>query len=259
MATDDEQVDPYEFTGELARPPWCYRQWMVARNPANFFGRLVKDYGDFVHYRGLFNFYLLNHPALVKQVLKETHKSFDKNSVIYNRFRNVFGDGLVVSEGEKWLRQRKLMHPIFSPVAVKRFFDIMLDSANQLCNRGDARRRLGQVFDVAEDMNELTLEIAGRALFHDGFDEESRKISQWTHVINHYSAKPPLPIVSNLWFPSPTNIRLKSALKGFHAVLRGMVASRRGGREYEDLLTILLNARHEESGEPMTDLEVMEE
>ncbi|MFT7643713.1 MAG: cytochrome P450, partial [Pirellulaceae bacterium] len=259
MDTNSQNADPFEFKGELVRAPWFYRQWMVAGNPSLFFDRLAKDFGDFVHYRGLFNFYLVNHPALVKQVLQETHKSFDKNSVIYNRFRNAFGDGLVVSEGEKWRRQRKLMHPIFSPIAVKRFFDVMMDSATQLGDRWEARCRNGDVFNVADDMNQITLEIAGRALFHDGFDEESEKISHWTHVINHYSAKPPVPIVTSLWFPSPANLRLKSALKGFHAFLQEMIAGRRRGQDHEDLLTILLNARHEESGEPMTDIEVMEE
>ncbi|MEX2175082.1 MAG: cytochrome P450 [Pirellulaceae bacterium] len=88
---------------------------MLAGNPALFFDRLVQDFGDIVHYRGLFSFYLVNHPALVKQVLQETNGSFDKNSVIYNRFRNAFGNGLVVAEGERWRRQRKLMQQLMGP------------------------------------------------------------------------------------------------------------------------------------------------
>ncbi len=83
------------FDGKLARPRWFYKQWMLAGNPAYYFDRLVNDYGDFIHYRGLFHFYLINHPSLVKQLLQETHQSFDKSSVIYNRFRNAFGMGLV--------------------------------------------------------------------------------------------------------------------------------------------------------------------
>ena len=114
MGTENENSkNVREFDGKLVRPPWFYRQWMLAGNPAYFFERLAKDYGDFVHYRGLFSFYQVNHPALVKQVLMQTHKSFDKRNIIYRRFGYVFGDGLTVSEGDKWKRQRKLMQPMF--------------------------------------------------------------------------------------------------------------------------------------------------
>ena len=46
---------------------------MLAGNPAYFFERLIQDYGDFVHYRGLLSFYQVNHPSLVKSVLMGTH------------------------------------------------------------------------------------------------------------------------------------------------------------------------------------------
>lgn len=258
-ASSLNQANPRAFKGTLARPPRFYKQWMIAGNPAYFFDRLIADFGDFVHYRGLFNFYLVNHPALVKQVLLETHETFDKNSVIYDRFRNAFGDGLVVSEGQRWRRQRKLMQPMFGPLTVKRYFDSMLAAASAMVDRWGPLCRNQEVFDVAEEMNQVTLEIAGRAFFHEGFHQASEQISRWTRTINHYSAKPPLPIVRSLWFPSSTNRKLKNALREFHAFLSEMIAARRGSTQHQDLLSILLQARHEESGEPMTDQEIIEE
>lgn len=253
------QEDPRTFTGQLARPPWFYRQWQIAGNPAYFFDRLVNDFGDFIYYRGLFNFYLVNHPSLVKQVLQDTHESFDKNSIIYNRFRNAFGNGLVVAEGERWKRQRKLMQPLFGPLAVRRYFDLMLDAATAMTHRWEVACRGQEVFDVARQMEQITLEIAGRALFHDGFAEARDSISRWTHTINQYSAKPPLPIVRSFWFPSRTNAKLKTTLREFHAFLGRMIAKRRGGNEQDDLLSTLLRAQHEETGETMTDDEISEE
>ncbi len=259
MEPKQNQQDSNAFAGTLVRPPRFYKQWMIAGNPAYFFDRLVNDFGDFIHYRGLFNFYLVNHPSLVKQILKDTHQSFDKNSIIYDRFRNAFGNGLVVAEGARWKRQRKLMQPIFGPIAVQCYFGLMVDSATAMADRWEAACRNNDVFDIAEEMNEITLEIAGRAFFHDGFDEASDKISEWTRTINHYSAKPPLPIVRSFWFPSPMNWKLKAALKQFHAFLRDMIGHRRGGRQQDDLLSILLAAKHEESGDSMSDWEIVEE
>lgn len=259
MGVKSNDESSLAFSGELVRTPWFYKQWMAVRNPATFFDQLVNDFGDFVQYRGVLRFYLVNHPSLVKQVLKETNKSFDKNSKIYNRFRNAFGNGLVVAEGDRWKRQRKLMQPMFSLTAVNQYFHHMVTAAMEMTDRWALPCRNKEVFDVADQMNQVTLEIAGRSFFHDGFGQVGDKIRQWVRIINHYSAKPPLPIVSNLWFPSPTNLRLRTALKNFHAFLRKLILSRRAGTQQDDLLSILLQARHEESGESMSDLEIAEE
>ena len=125
---------------------------MLAGNPAYFFARLARDHGDFVHYRGLFSFYLLNHPALVKQVLMETHKSFDKRNIIYKRFSKAFGDGLTVSEGEKWKRHRQLMQPMFGPITVRKFFDSMFTAASDFADRWTVDYPAGKSFDIAKEM-----------------------------------------------------------------------------------------------------------
>ncbi len=259
------------FDGQLVRSPWFYRQWMLAGNPAYFFERIARDFGDFVHYRGLFSFYLINHPELVKQVLQETHKNFDKQTIIYDRFRVAFGNGLVVSESDHWKRQRKLMQPMFVPGAARQFFDLMLDAAQKMTERWQAASQSGSVFNIADEMNRITLEIAGRALFRDGFHESSEQIAHWTEVINEYSAKPPLPIVRSPWFPSRRNWQLQKTLSQFRTFMQALIDKRRQSSQLQDegsaspptgardLLSILMNARDEETGQPMSDPQVMEE
>lgn len=255
------------FQGKLVRTPWFYRQWMVAGNPALFLDRIIHDFGDFVNYRGLFNFYLINHPELIKQVLQETHKNFDKQTVIYDRFRIPFNNGLVVSEGEHWKRQRKLMQPMFVPGAARQFFDLMKESATQMTDRWQPRCRAGTVFNIAEDMNRIAMEIAGRALFHDGFQESADKIAHWTEVINSFSARPPVPIVGAPWFPTRLNRRLQKTLREFRIFLVQLINNRRQhspssmatSNVSRDLLTILIEARDEDTGQPMSDEQLIEE
>lgn len=246
------------FTGTLARPPWFYRQWMLAGNPAHFFQRLATDFGDFLHYRGLFNFYQVNHPALVKQILMQTHKSFDKRNVIYKRFGNVFGDGLVSSEGDKWKRHRKLMQPMFGPVTVRKFFDGMVAATTETADRWQVSYPNGTAFDIAGEMDQLTLRIAGETFFSSGFQSDSDRISRWNQTINEYIAKPPLPIIRSIWFPSAINRRLKSTLAEFHQFIGDMIESRRSAGPQNDLLSILLSATHDD-GTSLTDDELKEE
>lgn len=66
---------------------------MLAGRRERFIDRLISDYGDFVHYRGPIEFYLIYRLGLVKQVLQQTNDVFDKNSPLYERFRRSFGGG----------------------------------------------------------------------------------------------------------------------------------------------------------------------
>ena len=166
---------------------------------------------------------LINHPSLVKQLLQETHRSFDKRTVIYNRFRTAFGNGLVVSEDDHWKRQRKLIQPMFGHSAIARFFPHMVDATAEMINRWELKCRAGQVFDVAREMNRITLEIVGHTLFHDSFAQAADDIQRWTHTIDRYSAKAPIPIIRDSWFPSRRNRRLKKTLQEFHGFLLRMI------------------------------------
>ena len=252
-------TDPKTFSGQLVRPRWFYRQWMLAGNPAYFFERLTRDHGDFIHYRGLFSFYLLNHPALVKQVLMQTHKSFDKRNIIYGRFSKVFGDGLTVSEGEKWKRHRKLMQPMFGPITVRRFFDMMLNATNEAMEQWSSRQPANRSFDIASEMDKLTLRIGGEAFFSEGFQQDADRIAKWNQRINSYCAKPPLPIIRSFWFPSSVNRKLKQTLAEFHQFIGEMIDNRRKSGFQNDLLSILLEAKHEDDGSTLTDQELKEE
>ncbi|KAA1260073.1 Pentalenene oxygenase [Rubripirellula obstinata] len=261
MVDRQNSVNSNSFDGQLVRAPWMYRQWMLAGNPAYFFDRLVNDFGDFVHCRGLFDFYLVNHPSLVKQVLQDTHTSFDKNSLIYDRFRVAFGGGLVVAEGQPWKRRRKSMQPSFGPTTIQHFFDLMVHATDRMTDQWDQDYQEAVAFDIAKEMNKLTLQIAGRALFSNGFDSASERISHWTQIINHYVAKPPLPIIRSSWFPSRTNFRFFRALDEFHTFLKQMISDRQDAAGHHDLLSMLMAAGNLGSDDdpPMTDLEIVEE
>jgi cytochrome P450 len=222
------------FTGRPADPPAYHRQWMLAGNPARFFQRLIRDHGDFIRYRGVIDFHLINHPALAHQVLKNTHRHYDKNSRVYNRFHNAFGDGLVTAEGERWKRQRKLMQPLFGPASIRRFHSLMLDAATRTAERWP----VGEIFDMAREMERLTLEIAGRSFFSQAFDATADRISRWTRVIN---------------------LRLRRVLRDYRAFLRDLIRDRMTGGAKDDLLGVLLTAKDEETGEVMGEEELAEE
>jgi cytochrome P450 len=240
----------------LVIAPRFYKQWMLLGNPAKFFDRIARDKGDFVLCKGLLEFYFVNDPELVKTVLRETNSRFDKNSALYSQFRKAFGTGLVIAEGKHWQRQRRLLQPHFSPAAVRASFGIMSDCVDQLVKRWEGYVKSDVTFNMVGEMHDLTLDIAGSTLLGGNFAAAKRDIARWTHHINVYSASLPLPVVSNLWFPTPKNLSLKRTLREFKVFISGVVEERKSGATEAveaGLLNALLEAQDPETGERMSE------
>ncbi len=100
----------------LQLPPTPHgRDRDLIRDPLSFFLTLTRQYGDVVCYRPAPEpAYLVNHPDYIRHVLVENNRNYSKATYINQMFKAVVGDSLLTSEGETWLRQRRLMQPAFS-------------------------------------------------------------------------------------------------------------------------------------------------
>jgi len=77
------------------------------RDPLRFFTHTAARYGDIAFLRSSpVDLYLINHPDLVRYVLQEHSRNYHK-SLFYDNLRPVLGNGLLTSDGERWLRQRR--------------------------------------------------------------------------------------------------------------------------------------------------------
>lgn len=254
----DEVPLPYEPT-KLKMTRWFYQQWRVVLTPSVFVDRVVRQYGDFVYYRGVFNFHLINDPLLISQVFKQTHKNFNKRSSLYQRFRHALGDSLVTAEGEHWKKQRKLLSPSFAPSAVKNYFLQMERSCKIFLNDWDGYVKSGGSFDFSREMNRLSLEVAGSVLFSQSFEGNSEQIHKWVKVINRFSARPPIPIIGSPEFPRPLTMKMNRVMREYGEFMHKLIAERRKGEDQGDLLSLILGMHDEETKEKMTEGEVAEE
>src|SRR5689334_361769 len=90
--------------------------WMILRgmkiDPLQRWKTTVAEHGDVAHYRYLFDeTYFVSHPDGVKRVLQDNAPNYTKDHGSYAALRRLVGNGLLTSEGDFWLRQRRLAQP----------------------------------------------------------------------------------------------------------------------------------------------------
>lgn len=259
MATQDQIA---AVAPRASRPPGPRGRFLlgslqeVNRDPLAAITRWARTYGDIVHFKLLnFNVFLLAHPDLVEQVLITQNRNFRK-SRDYSGLVPVLGRGLLTSEGDFWMRQRRLMQPAFYHDRVQSYAAIMTGYTEQMLETW----RDGETRDIHEDMMALTLRIVVKALFGADVRDEAPAIGEaLTDVLRSLTTE-------SMFFPAlqrmPTrrNRRLRRAIARLNQTIYRIIHERRAGRKAEtpDVLEILLAAR-DEDGSAMSDEQIRDE
>jgi cytochrome P450 len=233
--------------------------WPLMRNPLPFIEKLFRDYGDIVRLR-IMNLLvcLIVHPEGIKYVLQENHRNYQK-SFDYKILARLLGQGLVTSEGALWLRQRRLIQPMFHRQKVAGFGTMMAECTMAMLDEWRGRAERGEVFDVAPEMMRLTLQIVGRALLSLDLTGRADAIGRNMTMANERFGNMGLSAFVP-WMPTPGNARFRSAARDLRKIVLDIIAERRrDGRDHDDLLSMLLAVRDEESGEGMKDEQLRDE
>jgi cytochrome P450 len=232
----------------------------MQRDPLAFLTR-TRQYGNVVGMRFVFSdAYLIYHPDGVKHVLQENHRNYNKDVLTYKVFRPFLGLGLLTNDGESWLHQRRLIQPAFHRKRLVAYGTLMTDAANTLLEQWQARGDGDAPLDVAEEMMRLTLCIVGQALFSVDLSLETSTVGPAVTTLVKllgdyiYAPFPPLSI------PTSRNRRMLAALREIDQVVESIIARRRQQNvDTGDLLSMLLLARDEETGQGMSDRQVRDE
>jgi cytochrome P450 len=199
--------------------------------------------------------YVLNLPEHIEHVLVTRQRNYIKDKLQRVLLGEFLGQGLLVSDGDFWLRQRRLMQPAFHRQRIAAYGQLMGEQTLRL----RAQWRDGEHRDIAEDMMKLTLAIVVRCLF--GLELEDSAAATvgpaLNKVIDHFSKMQTLLVPG--WVPTPENLSYRAAVKRLYATVDGIVRRRRAvGGDTGDLLSMLLQAQ-DEDGSRMSDQQVRDE
>ena len=225
------------------------------RDPLAFFTKLARDYGD-VSSVALFNFRTLfiNHPDDIEDVLVNKARKFEKGRVMKANMR-LFGEGLLTSEGDFWLRQRRLAQPAFHRGRIAAYGTTMVEYAERAM-RG---WKSGEVRDIHEDMMEITLQIVGKTLFNAELTRDAKEVGETMEVLLKLAADFGKSILIPLWVPTLRNLRARMGIRRIEKIIYRIIAQKRAeASDTGDLLSMLL-AVQDEDGSRMTDKQLRDE
>ena len=216
----------------------------LRQDTLGFFLRCAREYGDAVTVRiGPKRALLLSSPALVEEVLVSQARHFAKSAGYRTIFGRLIGNGLVVSEGEEWRRQRRLVQGDFQRERVATYAGVMVQSA---------QRKLGawhddDVREIQDEMVVLSLDVVARALFGADLADDIPRVGRALAAVLHEFDV----LLTGLQgflpagLPTPGNLRLRRAVRELDGVVFALIERRRRQQQVDrdDMLSRLLHAR----------------
>lgn len=222
-----------------------------------YVGQLWRTHGDTFQIRlGRNRLTFVIHPDAVGQVNVTHRQHYDKLASYDSARKYLIGDGLVTSTGALWKRQRKLMSPFFTPRGVEAYSDVVLQDGMQLANRWEGLAQRNQVVDIGEEMTLVTASIILKALFSTETDEDIIIMKDTVETMLEYTTAQRIGVRLPEWVPTPLNRRYVAARDRVNAYINGLIERRRAMPEDQwpnDLLSRLMQARDDETGQPMSD------
>jgi len=212
--------------------------------------KLLGEYGDIVRVKSKtrnHDSYLINNPEFIKHILLKNYQNY-KKGVGFERVKMLLGNGIIVSDGPFWRKQRRLIQPAFSKAMIESQVEMV-----QKCNierMAKWQAMLGSnesvEIDISYEASDLALDIVLRVLFSDDVDS----------LLNE-SGENPFAFLTE----DPTrDVQVVLKYRSLMHVLLGLIRARRTTKKiYNDFVSVFVAARDKDTGEGMSDKELLDE
>ena len=229
----------------------------IRRDPTGAFARAAEQFGDVAFFKiGSRRGYLLTNPADIRHVLQDNARNYHK-SPLYQKLRMSIGNGLLTSEDDFWLRQRRIAQPAFHRQRVSGLASVMAQAARETADEWQSIAAAGRPVDMSDEMMRFTRTVVLRALLGGDLGPFATKIDDAWVTINEHVGNSFWSLGIVEWFQVAKAREFAAARMVLRNAVDYVIAERRKHpSDHADLLSMLLAARDEETGEGMTDEQV---
>lgn len=228
---------------------------VAERDPLRFLLDLTSKYGDIVRYESAYGpTYLVNDPECIGTVFLDAN--YPRGSLL----KAVLGEGLLASEGNFWLHQRRLIQPYFHQKRIAALAPLIIRATLEMLDRWRRRPVPEAAIDVAAEMARLTMEIVIGTLFSGDLNEEAEVLRlAFSDLMLDIGGLVTTEFGAPLKISPARNARFKDYLRTIDRIIYGAIRGRRqAGADEKDMLSLLLHGR-DEAGEGLSDRQVRDE
>ncbi len=235
---------------------------MIQKDAPLFLLNMAHQYGPLATFSvGKLPVFLINHPDGVKHVLQDQNRLYSKNTIQYNSLATITGQGLLTSNGEFWLRQRRLAQGAFARSRLMQLDKIIAPAVQNMLDHWQQAANHAEAVDVDSEMMRLTLEVVGQALFSISLRGQAAELTGAVlTALDHIIYRARNIVVPPDFLPTLRNLRFRRALRTLDSAVDVIIQERRHALgQKDDLLEMFLSARDEETGAQMTDQQLRDE
>jgi cytochrome P450 len=243
------------------------------KDPIELYKNIFQKYGPIVYFKvGSNQFAMLSDADAAEHVLHSDAKNFTK-SILYERFKLILGNGLLVSEGELWKKQRRLVGWAFSSKNIEKVHPVMVQECLEMVERWKSKKNI----DLAQEMNLITLQVISVSLFGQSQITQAESVRgaikdmlaylQTTRFLTimfflslfPFKEKHKIALKIESWLPLRDTRRFFKAIKTINKLVTAMIDERKQLNKNENLLDAMINATDSEDQSQMTTTQLKDE
>jgi cytochrome P450 len=249
----------YSYPKQLSIFRFLLNAESIRKNPIPFHKKYFDRFGDTFSLKiGKTKHVILSRDNEVAEyILQKNQRNFQKSELQTKFISKYLGKGLLTANGDFWLKQRRLIQPAFHKQKMNQLVQNMQQTI------------LSELKDLPEDkpiasfpiMNHLAFTVVAKSLFHISIEEEMSRLKIIINDVQDFLIKEIRLPYKAFWFKISGQVRKHQKLAfETDAIIKAIVEERKkSGETHNDLLDMLMETRYEDTGEPMSTQQLIDE
>ena len=231
----------------------------ILKNPLPFHRENFEKYGDtfavqinFGKKRSVFT----RDREFAQHILQKNQRKYYKSKLQTEDLAKYIGNGLLTSNGDFWKQQRRLIQPAFH----KKKLETLLSTIRETIIKELENYTSDSFLDIYPYMSDLAFKVVAKALFNTEMENEIKRLQYITESAQQMLIKELRQPYKKWWFNLNGSIEKNIRLTDKSRVILNRIIERRknSGKEHDDLLDMLLNARYDD-GSAMSNKQLIDE
>jgi cytochrome P450 len=230
------------------------------KDPIDFLSKRMDEFGGTYspYLSPTLNAIVTRDADFISYIIKENHRNYKKSDYFGKTSIEFFGNGLLFSNGEYWLKQRRLIQPAFHKEKLQGLYQLIIKTIDDYLSKMPT----GDAIDVYPLMHELAFRIVVNSLFDINLSEEKlQSIAGIFTDIQSFFIKDTSVPVRRMFYPITQEKKkyLKKTVQ-LREIFTTIIRERkRSGESKNDLLDMLINSKYEDTGEGMVEDQILDE